>query len=184
MGHAVSLAGHVYLCQYLIYAFVNIVFLLPARRFQHKLEVLPHRAVGQQLEVLEDDAHLSAQCRHMLPLQREQVVVEDLSLISFVNIQLLIDGFQQRALAGTHAADDVDELSVVHLKVNVREYGCAIKLINICVAVINNHGSKIDSFLVISFSLLLFAGGAVRPSWGRGAFAVLRQHPQCAVPCQ
>ena len=53
--HTVAFALHTHLLQHILNPVVHFRFLGPPRRFEHKAEILFHRAVGEQLEILKDN---------------------------------------------------------------------------------------------------------------------------------
>ena len=188
VGHTVGFVGHAHHAQHVVDAPAGVVALLPSRGLQHKLEVLAHSAVGQQLEVLEHDAHLPSQGRHMLALQCQQVAIEHSGIVGLVDIQLLVDGLQQRTLARPYPADDVDELALVDLQVDVGKHTRAVELTDVGILVIEEHWDLRFTILQIyDFSLLTshfpspWPVVAGHPSWGRGVVSAPRPGRRCAA---
>ena len=138
-GHTVALVGHIHSLQHLCDTLADAVVLLPARGFQHELEVLVHRTVGQQLEVLEHHTHLPSEGRNLLLTDGQQVVTQHRCLVSLVHLQLTVERTHQRGLTGTHTADKIDELSFVHLEVHVLQHTDAVSLVDIRVLITDQH---------------------------------------------
>ena len=139
--------------QYLVYALLYSVLVFPFCGFQHKLKVLLHRAVVQQLEVLEDYSHLAAQCRHVLSLQFEHVSSQHLCLLSLVGIEVefCIHGLQQRTLSRAYLTYYIYELTLVSLEVGFVEHE-SVALIDIYFREFYKH-----SVCVVVFQINLFA---------------------------
>ena len=60
-----------------------------------------------------------------------QVVVQHEGLVGLVYVKFEIHGLQQRALSGTYATDNVDELSLVDVEVYLLQNEDAVLLIDI-----------------------------------------------------
>ena len=90
-----------HLVKHLVNALVYVFFLLPSCRLEYELEVAVDVAVVEQLEILEDDAHLSSQRRNVLTLYGGEVASEHLCLTHLVGIevQLTVEGLEQRTLS-------------------------------------------------------------------------------------
>ena len=75
----------------------------------------------QQLEVLEDDTHLSAESWDTAPFDVGHFLAQNNGLLGIltVNVQFTVDGFQQRALTRSDTSDEIDELSLFGLKVYI-----------------------------------------------------------------
>ena len=131
----IALVGHIHSLQHLCDALADAVVLLPACGLQHELEVLIHRTVCQQLEVLEHDAHLPSQGGNLLLTDGQQVVTEHHCLVGLVHLQLTVERTHQRGLTRTHTADEVDELSLIDLEVHVLQHTDAVSLVDVCVFV-------------------------------------------------
>ena len=131
MGVAVGKLLHFHFFQHVLDALVNLGLLLPSRRLQHKGQVVIYRAVAQELEVLKDDAHLSAQGRDVFLFHGEKVVIQYHSIVGFVNVQLEIECLQECALAGSHASDDIDEFTFIYMEINILQDKDAVFLIYI-----------------------------------------------------
>ena len=72
-------------------------------------DVVVHRAVGQQLEVLEDDAEVAPEVRHLLARDLRQVAPGDADR-SRGRLELLDEQAHDRRLARSGRADEEDEL--------------------------------------------------------------------------
>jgi hypothetical protein len=92
--------------------------------------------VAQQLEVLEDDAHLSAKGWDVSTLQTTEVVIQDKGIVGLVNIQLKIERLEQCGLSGANTSDNVDELAFIDVEVNFLEYEYSVFLTDVCFLVI------------------------------------------------
>ena len=180
VGETVGTVQHIYILQYVVDAFVNLRLVLPSCSFQHETQVLANRAVCQQLEVLEDDTHLSAQGGNVLTLHLGQFVIQHDGLFGLVNIQLKIERLQQGALAGSHASNDINELALVDVEIYFLQHEDTILLVDIRFLIVYEHISYILLLIFTSFSLRPWPHDADGPIRGRGACAVLRQHPRCA----
>ena len=73
-------------------------------------DVVVHRAVGQQLEVLEDDAEVAAVVRHLLARDLGQVAAGDADRPGG-RLELLDQQAHDRRLARARRADEEDELA-------------------------------------------------------------------------
>ena len=122
MGHLVLLVSHPHHLQYLVDAFLNLLLVLPSCGFQYETQVLCHRPIVQQLEVLEDDTHLLPQCRNLPPSYVHDVAVEYHCLLTALDVQFTIGSLQERALSRAHLTDDVDELAFLHVEVNIVQH--------------------------------------------------------------
>ena len=121
MGHLVGLVGHAYGVEDGTDAFGTLLTAVHAGGTEHKVEIVLDRAVGEQLEVLEDDSDAAAQGGHLSALEVDEVIAEHLGLAGndgHVGIHRL----QQRRLAGADLADDIYELALAHLERNVFQH--------------------------------------------------------------
>ena len=90
----------------------------------------------EQLEVLEDDAHLLAQGGNLLVAYLREVASEHYSLVGLVvvDIDLAIHRLQERTLARAHLSDDIDELAFAGVEVDVLKHE-GVGLVNLYVLV-------------------------------------------------
>ena len=138
MGHLVELVEHAHLFQYGLYALSALLAALPAGGLQHKFQIAAHGAVVEQLEVLEDNAHLLAKGRHVLALDVAYVHTQHFGFLRVVMVQLTVDGFQKRALAGSYLAYDIHEVAFFHLEGDIRQNGLVL-LVHIDILVVYQH---------------------------------------------
>ena len=83
-----------------------------------KGDVLVHRHGRDEAEVLEDDAHLTAQVGHLAAAQVGNVLAQHRHLAGGGQL-LAQDELEQRGFAGTGMAQQKDEFAVVHMEVDV-----------------------------------------------------------------
>ena len=121
--HLVALVEHAHVGEHFVDALVDGLFVAPTRSPEHEAQVLIDRVVVQELEVLEDDAHLLAQGGNLLAAYLREVATEHLCLVGlvFVDVYLAIHRLQERALSRAHLSDDVDELTLAGVEVDVLE---------------------------------------------------------------
>lgn len=98
---------------------------LPSGGFQYELQILEYIAIGQQLVVLENDAHAPAKVRDVLASDFGQVEACD-PPFAFDQRQFGVQGFHQRTFARPYAADQVDQFAGPDGKVHVRKHQVAI----------------------------------------------------------
>ena len=122
MRHLVFLFRHPHHLQHLVDAFLNLFLVLPSRGFQYETEVLGYCPVVQQLEILEDDTHLLSQGRDLPPSYVHDVAVEHHCLFAALNVQFAVGGLEEGALSRSHLTDDVDELTFLHMEVNIVQH--------------------------------------------------------------
>ena len=127
----VGIVLHLHIFQNVLDAFLYLILLLPSCSFQNELQVSTNGTVAQQLEVLEDNAHLSAQGWNVFPLQATQVVIQHKSILCLIDVQFEVECFQQRALSCTYTSDDVYKLTFIHMEINVFQYEDSIFLVDI-----------------------------------------------------
>ena len=139
VGHLVSLVFHLHVLQHLADALVDFLLVLPASRPKHKTQVLIHVAVGEQLEILEDDSYLLSQCRNFLTADLQQIISDHLGFFSLVDVEFTIDGLQQAALTGTHTSDEIDKVAFVHAEVNIFKHILALCLTDVRFLKFNQH---------------------------------------------
>ena len=78
----------------------------------------------EQLEVLEDDAHFLSQGWNVLAADGLQVSAQDFCLVGLAlhEVELAVEGFQERALSWAHLTDEIGELAFVYMEVDALEY--------------------------------------------------------------
>jgi hypothetical protein len=85
-------------------------------------DVLEHRLVLQELEVLEDRPDVAAQVRHLPGGQLGEVLAGDVD-VALGRLLLFQQEPDERALARARLAYDEDELTLLHLDGDVLERG-------------------------------------------------------------
>ena len=152
MGHGVSLVLHADIGKHFGYAHLDFLLVFPSGSFQHEQQVLVHRTVMQQLEVLEYDAHFLPKRRYVLASELQQVASKYLSLVGLVliQVQLAVGGLEQRAFARAYFADDIYELAFVNVEVDVAE-NHRVLLVYVYVLVLNQH--FFYSIIIVVFAL-------------------------------
>ena len=108
--HLIRLLLHTHLLEHVHDIAAHGTFILPARCLQDKQEVLLHIAVAEQLEVLEDHTHLTAQIGYLAATQLKQVIVQGRSH-SALHRQFAINGLHQTGLTTTDTAQEIDHLA-------------------------------------------------------------------------
>jgi hypothetical protein len=88
-------------------------------------DVLPHRLVRQQPEILEDDADSPPKPRHLPPAHAKQVVARDRHVSGRRHL-LADEEPNERALAGARRADQEDEVAARDLDVDVCQCHLAV----------------------------------------------------------
>ena len=103
-------------------------------------DVLPHRLVGQQLEVLEHAADVAAQERHLAAAQRGEIAAghQDAALSGF---QLLQDQLDEGRLAGSGRADEEDELALRDVPGEVLQ-AHHVRLVDLADVLENDHPTQ------------------------------------------
>ena len=111
---------------------------------EHKLQVLVDVTVVKQLEVLEYDAHITAQSRNVLALQRCQISIKHFGglCIVLVDIHLTIKGFKQSRLSRPHLTYYIYKLVGIHLKIDTFE-NHLVSLIDVDLVIFYQHNMKI-----------------------------------------
>ena len=83
-----------------------------------KSDVLVHRHGGDQAEVLEHDAHLAAQVRHLAALELGQVLPVDENP-PLGRLFFHLDEFEERRFARAGMAQDKDELAFLDMDIDI-----------------------------------------------------------------
>ena len=91
-------------------SFLALLLRLPSCSFQHEVQVIVDRSVGQQPEVLKDDSKVASKVRYLTALYLFEIVIK-YSRIAIGNRQFGIYGLEERALAGSHLSDQIDEFT-------------------------------------------------------------------------
>lgn len=101
--------------EYFGYAFLDFLFILPSGGTKHKLQTIVHRTIGEQLEILKNNAQLAPQLRNVLALDGCHPITEHFGLTGS-HIELAIEGFEQAGLAGAHFTHQINELPLCSCK--------------------------------------------------------------------
>ncbi len=117
MGHLVGLRFHPHGLQHLADAPVGRHAVLPSGRLQHEGEVVLHRTVRQQLEILENHPQFAAQERDFFRADGGQVVPAD-RCGTFAGPVLGNHGPDDGSLAGSHLSYDVHEVAFFDLHIH------------------------------------------------------------------
>ena len=155
MGITVGKLFHLDILQHILDALFYLVFLTPSRSTKNKLQVVVNGTVAQQLEILEDNTHLTTQSRDIFTLQPHHIVIQHDSGLGFIDIQFKVERLQQRALTCANTSDDIDELALVNVEVNIFEHQHAIVLINLRLFIIYKHNTLLLN-AEANFSLFIF----------------------------
>ena len=95
VGHLVYFVGHVYGLKYMRDALVALLALAPTSGTKHEIKILPDRTVMKQLEILEDDAHLTAESRYILAADMGYNAAKHFCLLGGGVVKLAIHGLKQ-----------------------------------------------------------------------------------------
>ena len=122
--HLLGLVAHADFGQHLDDAAIYLLIVGPSRGLQDKTEVAIDGAVVEQLEVLKDDAHLLAKSGDATAAQSQHALAKDVGTFGVlgIDVELAVDGLQQRTLTRTDTADEVDKLTLVDLKIDILQY--------------------------------------------------------------
>ena len=86
--------------------------------FQRKRDVLEHRFVGKQLEVLEHATDVAAQIRHTPVAHGGQVLVRDVNMTT-CGLDFARNGLDEGGFTGTRMTHQEQELTRVNLQAHV-----------------------------------------------------------------
>ena len=117
----VALVAQAYFLQHLLDPLVHPLGIVPTGGLHHELQVLVHRAVREQLEILEHDAQLAAQVGDLAALQHVQVEAADMAF-TLCEREVTVERAHQAALACAGAAHQVDELARTYRQVHVVQH--------------------------------------------------------------
>jgi len=117
----IALVLHPDKVEYFGYAFLDFLFILPSGGTKHKLQIIVHRTIGEQLEILKNNAQLAPQLRNVLALDGCHPITEHFGLTGS-HIELAIEGFEQAGLAGAHFTHQINELPLVQLQINFAQH--------------------------------------------------------------
>lgn len=120
MWSFIALVDHVDLGEDFANAFIHVGFFAPSGSFEYELEVVVDGAVGEELEILEHDAHASSQERDIGGAQIEEVVASDEAGFAFEG-EFGVECFEEAGFAAADTAYEVDELSLFDFEVYVAE---------------------------------------------------------------
>lgn len=120
IGHAVTLVLESDELQHLFDTLFALLSVVPTGGLEYELEVFVHGAIGEQLEVLEDDAETATEISDLAPLDVSQIVFEDFSE-STADRQLGIEALEQAALARSYLTYKIYKLAFANVKVNIFE---------------------------------------------------------------
>ena len=115
--HLVRLVLHPDIVKHLDDPLVDLVAVFPSGCLEHELQIALDSPVHQQLEILEHDSDPAAEIRNILVSQAVELEAADLSGALLKRV-LADHRADDRSLAGSDLADDVDEVSrkYVHIK--------------------------------------------------------------------
>jgi len=98
----------------------TVVGMLTTGGTEHEVEVGLDAAIGEELEILKDDANLSAKIGQLAWLEgKEVVLVEDSGFISLPQIEIAVDGTEKGRLACPYPTDEINELTLMDGEVHV-----------------------------------------------------------------
>jgi len=138
MRHLVALVAKAHLLQHFLHLGIHGLAVLPSGAAHHEGEVLVHRAVPQQLEILEHDADLAPQEGNLPPLQLAQVEAGHVPF-ALLEGQVAVQGAHQAALAAAGAAHQINELPGANGKVHVVQHQ-VFALEDACVVQLDDGG--------------------------------------------
>ena len=118
--HSPSFCFHTDQSQNFSDSFLALLLRLPSCSFQHEVQVIVDRSVGQQPEVLKDDSKVASKVRYLTALYLFEIVIK-YSRIAIGNRQFGIYGLEERALAGSHLSDQIDEFTFFYSEVDIVE---------------------------------------------------------------
>src|SRR5690606_15424925 len=107
MGEFESLGVPAHLVQDLLDLFVHFAGIVPSGGLKDKAKVVVDIAVGQQFEILENDAQLSPQVGNVLFLEQLQIEAYHLPG-SLPQGQVGVEGLHKTALATASLSNDID----------------------------------------------------------------------------
>lgn len=100
--------------------------LSPPYGAENEVEIVIDGTLGEQAEVLKDDAYLAAQQGQMARFQTVEVEVEHPGFALSGGDGFSIDDFEERTLSGSHNAGEVDKLALVGMEIYVVEDGLVL----------------------------------------------------------
>lgn len=97
-----------------------MVFALPTGDLKDKFEVVGDGAVGEELEVLKDDANFASNEGYVLAFECTEVVPHEEGDTVFEG-NFAVEGLDKGGFTGADLADEVDELALVEEKADVAQ---------------------------------------------------------------